>query len=98
MYTRPNIIEGCAYAEVLLGNPKAQRSFNFGTSAAVRPAAAALWKRVFCVSTPQPLQPGRFTACSSGGFDGQRFGILSASPEPAAPRRWPEMVSATARF
>ncbi len=58
MNTRPNIIDGCAYMEVLFGRPNAHRSFSFGTSAAVSPAAAALWKRVFCASTPQPFQAG----------------------------------------
>src|SRR5215831_15861476 len=39
------------------GNPKAHFSFRRGTDAAVRPAAAS-WKRVFALVTPQPFHAG----------------------------------------
>ena len=38
------------------GTPNAHFSFNFGTSDALSPAAAAGWNRVLRESTPHPFQ------------------------------------------
>ena len=56
--TRPPAIVDCAFDCRSLGNPNAHLSFRRGTSAAVRPAIAASWKRVLLVVTPHPFHLG----------------------------------------
>ena len=56
--TRPPAIVDCAFDCRSLGKPNAHLSFRRGTSAAVRPAIAASWKRVLLVVTPHPFHRG----------------------------------------
>src|SRR5690242_11105233 len=56
--TRPPTTVGCALAVKVLGKAKAQRSFRLTTPAAVSPADAAGWKRVFAGSAPHPFHAG----------------------------------------
>ncbi len=44
------------------GMPNAHFNLSFGTSDAVRPAAAAVCDREFCASTPHPFQAGPASA------------------------------------
>src|SRR4249920_1509673 len=64
--TRPPKIEACAFDCRSPGKPNAHFSLSFGTSGGVRPAALALWKRVFEVLTPpQPLHEGPFAGLNA---------------------------------
>src|SRR5687767_8113848 len=68
--TRPPTTAGCANADVASGNPNAHRNFSLGTSAALRPAIAAGWKRALESSAPQPFQRGPEAGSNAGAFAG----------------------------
>src|SRR5689334_23635903 len=60
--TRPPTTVGCAYAEIVSGNPNAHFSFRFGTCAAAMPACSAGWKRLLVTSALQPFHDGPASA------------------------------------
>ena len=64
---RPPATLGWARAELVSPNPKAHFTLSFGTSAAVIPAAAVFWKRVFSRSTPHLIHWGPFKKSRTRG-------------------------------
>ena len=65
--TRPPNTVGCALTTITPGRPNAHLSVRRGTDCAVRPAAAADWKRELVGSLPQPFHCGSVAASDSGG-------------------------------
>src|SRR5262245_27838009 len=96
--TRPATTVGCAFDDSPVGKPNAHFSFNRGTSAAVRSAEAAGWKRVLPLSLPQPFQPAPAAGSVMGGLLVHLFGMPVAAPAFALPIGRPAMNSAILRF
>ncbi len=78
---------------MLLGRPKAQTTFSFGTCATDSPAAGC--RRVFSLVTPQRVQAGPVSR--TGALAVQRLDILPASPAAEEPISRPATDSATSR-
>src|SRR5688572_32076955 len=96
--TRPDTIVGCALFVIPLGKPNAHFNCSFGTSAAVRRAAAAGWKRVFARSLPQPFHAGLPAGSAKGGLAVHWLAIAFASPALTLPIGRPAMDSPTRCF
>src|SRR6186713_2143265 len=96
--TRPDTIVGCELVVSPVGNPNAHFSFSFGTSAAVRRAAAAGWNRELLLSLPQPFQLALAVGFVIAGFCVHLFGMFFASPAAELPMGLPDMNSAMRRF
>src|SRR5687768_2067560 len=95
MNTRPETTVGWALLVMPWGIPNAHFNFKRGTSAAVRRAAAAGWKRVFARSFPQPFHDGPLAGSGIAGLAVHRFAIDEASPALTLPIGRPLMNSAT---
>src|SRR5690349_19174643 len=98
MNTRPETTVGCALLVMPLGMPKAHFSFNLGTSAAVRRAAAAVCDRVLAIPLPHPFHDGPLAGSRIAGFAVHWFGIAFASPAPLLPMGRLAMNSPTRCF
>src|SRR5262245_44783336 len=70
--TRPAATVGCPDADVAPANPNAHFSLRLGMSAAVNPAACAVWKRVLAASFPHPFHIGIPAGSGSVAPVGQR--------------------------
>src|SRR5215813_7020732 len=89
---------GCECISAALGTPKAHLSFRFGTWAAVRPAALAVWNRAFLSPGLQPFQAGPAAGSVIGGFAGHGFVIFLISPASSLPIGRAARNSAICRF
>src|SRR6185295_1275673 len=96
--TLPETTVGCELVVSPVGNPNAHFSLRRGTSAAVRRAAAAVWKRVLLLSLPHPFQPARAAGSVMAGFCAHWLGIFFASPAAELPMGRPDRNAAMRRF
>src|SRR5262245_6709496 len=80
------------------GIPNAHLTFSFGTSAALSPAAAADWNRVFRRSPPHPFQDAPASG-SFGAFAAEQKAVLAIASRGALyePGARPVTNAATAR-
>src|SRR5688572_17628259 len=85
MKTRPSATVGCDELTPPPGKPNAHFSVSFGTSRAVRPAAAAAWNRALFVP-PHPFHAAVVERSPSGGLEVQRFAIF-AVPVPSTSKK-----------
>ena len=91
---RPPATVGCDHAEVASGKPNDHFSFSFGTLWSVRPACAAVWKRVLSLVGDHPPQPGEPAGIENAGVLVQR---PNCAPVTSPPRGRPVRYSAPAR-
>src|SRR6516162_3849077 len=96
--TLPETIVGCELVVSPVGNPNDHFSLSFGTSPAVRRAAAAGWNRVLLLSLPHPFQLALAAGSVIAGFCAHLLGMFLASPAGELPIGLPARNSAIRRF
>src|SRR5579883_2257847 len=96
--TRPEATVGWECISAAFGTPKAHFNFRFGICAAVKPAFAEVWNRVFLSPGLQPFHEGPAAGSVSGGLDRQGFVILLISPASSLPIGRAARNSAICRF
>src|SRR5688500_9400625 len=96
-YRRPSCSVIAAHDCTSPGRPNAHFSLSRGTSAAVMPAAAAGWNRVFDGFCPNPLQRAAFAAGALAGAAPVHIADGAGAIENGAPNDLPLTNSASAR-